>query len=165
VYFVRSSGKGRFLARVPADRSGVQVLRAVPSRYIVNLSPDEKWAVMWGNRDGVSLHPIGEGPERFFCKCAAGPIFQDSPRIAWSGDGKFLILNAGGSMAGLGTIAIPWPQADDWPSGRRLSGPELRKIPGAALIREQSVAPGPSLGVYAFARSAEQSNLYRVRLR
>jgi hypothetical protein len=42
---------------------------------------------------------------------------------------------------------------------------DLLKRPGARLVAESSVAPGPTEQRYAFARQAEQSNLYRIRLR
>jgi Tol biopolymer transport system component len=164
VYFVRSSGNQRFFFRMKPDGSAREELRDVSGQYLLNLSPDEKWAAFWQGGPGVLFCPLGGGPARSLCECNAGPIYQDSPRVAWSGDGKLLIVNAGGSMAGLGTTVIPWRGADTLPSARALTGPELRRLPGATQLDETSVAPGRTLATYAFARAAEQSNLYRVRL-
>ena len=132
--------------------------------YLVNILPDEKWAVTWEGGGGVAFWPLAGGSPQPLCACSAGPIFQDSPRVSWSGDGKFLFVNFGGAMTGLGTTVVPWRGVEALPSGVTMSPADLRKIPGARQIRETSIAPGPTVAWYAFARQAEQSNLYRIRL-
>jgi eukaryotic-like serine/threonine-protein kinase len=164
VYFIRLSGGRRFLYRMKTDGSNAQQLLTTAG-YFVNISPDEKWAAFWNDDTGVLLHPVDGGPARSLCSCSAGPIFQDSPRVSWSGDGKLLVVNAGGSMSSLGTTVVPWNGPDALPRGSIMSGPELRKLPGALQLHDTSVALDSSGETYAFARTAGQSNLYRIRLR
>ena len=165
IYLVRSSGNQRSLLRISPDGAATERLRDVSGQYPVNLSPDEQWIAFWEGGRGAILYPVNGGPARDLCRCNAGPIFQDSSRVAWSGDGKFLVVNSGGSMSGLGTVAIPWRGADALRPGPLPVGPDLLRQPGAIHLSEISVAPGPTMATYAFARTAEQSNLYRLRLK
>src|ERR1041385_5452680 len=126
-----------------SDGSARQKLSAEPDTYLVNVSPDEKWAVLWASGETLLL-PLSGGPMRPLCACSVGPIFQDSPRVSWSGDGKSLLVNAGGAMTGLGTIVVPWKGGDALPSGI-MSPAELRNLPGALQIRQTSVSPGATV--------------------
>jgi hypothetical protein len=45
-----------------------------------------------------------------------------------------------------------------------LSETELAALPGARLINELDLTPGPLPNVYAFVRAAMQRNLYRIPL-
>jgi serine/threonine protein kinase/Tol biopolymer transport system component len=162
IYFARQEPEGRILYRMRADGSARQRLSAEPDTYLVNVSPDEKWAVVWESGD-TSLLPLSGGPMRRLCACSVGPIFQDSPRVSWSGDGKWLLVNAGGAMTGLGTTVVPWHGVDALPSGT-MSPADLRRLPGAQQILQTSVSAGATFGRYAFVRQAEQSNLYRIRI-
>jgi Tol biopolymer transport system component len=162
IYFTHQVPQGRMLYRMRADGSARQKLSAEADTYLVNVSPDEKWAVLWGS-GYTSLLPLSGGPARTLCTCSAGPIFQDSPRVSWSGDGKSLLVNAGGAMTGLGTTVVPWQGVDALPSGI-MSPAELRNLPGAQQIKQTSVSPGATVDRYAFVRQAEQSNLFRIRI-
>jgi Tol biopolymer transport system component len=162
IYFTQQDLHGRMLYRIRADGSDGQRLSSEPDSHLVNISPDEKWAVLWANGNVVLL-PLQGGAPRPLCDCSAGPIFQDSPRVSWSGDGKTLFVNAGGSMAGLGTTVVPWRGVDVLPSGN-MSPAGLRSLPGARQIKETSISPGSTSARYAFVRQVEQSNLYRIRI-
>ena len=162
IYFTLQQPQGRILYRMRSDGSGRQKLSAQPDTYLVNVSPDEKWAVLWAS-GYTSLLPLPGGPARTLCTCSVGPIFQDSPRVSWSDDGKSLLVNAGGAMTGLGTTVVPWRGADALPSGI-MSPAELRNLPGAQQIKQTSVTPGTTVAQYAFVRRAEQSNLFRIRV-
>jgi len=164
VYFMKAVGDQRFLYKMSADGSHREELRPANGDYLVNLSPDEKWAVVWNGGKGVSLYPLDRGPARFLCGCATGPIFQDSPRVSWSGDGKLLVVNAGGAMAGLGTTVVPWKSVESNLADSKMSGPELRRLSGARQIIEVSIAMGFTDETYAFTRASSISNLYRIRL-
>jgi len=164
IYFTQRTLHGRILYRMKADGSARQRVSPESDAYLVNILPDEKWVVIWAGDDGAVLLPLGAGSPRPLCRCNAGPIFQDSPRVSWSGDGKFLFVNFGGAMAGLGTTLVPWRGVEALPSGVTMSPADFRQLPGARQIRETSIAPGPTGGRYAFARQGEQSNLYRIRL-
>ncbi len=126
-----------------------------PITFLVNISPDEKWAVLW-SPGGTSVLPLAGGPPQVLWPLGTGPIFPDPPRISWSGDGKFLFVPVNApSSASAATNVIPWrgvPPAD-------VTAAAIRKVP------EMGLAPGPSGTVYAFTRRTQQSNLYRVRFR
>jgi hypothetical protein len=153
-----------YLYRMKADGSDRRQLIPDTIRFLVNISPDEHWAVMWDAAVGVQFFPVGSGNPRPLCLCAAGPIFQDSPRVAWSGDGKFLFLSAG-TLSGTvgGTMIIPWKGIDTFPR-KGLTAEAVQHMTGSRNTPELSVAPGPDNSHYAFVRTAEQSNLYRIPL-
>jgi hypothetical protein len=80
------------------DVSAREQPQSAPEGYLVSLSPDEKWVVFWRGDQGAVVYAMTGGQIRPLCRCNAGPIFQDSPRVSWSGSGKLLVVNAGGSM-------------------------------------------------------------------
>jgi len=164
IYFMRRSPNGEMLHRMNADGSARQNLGPDLDTYLVNISPDERWAVFWSGLNGVQLFPLAGGPLRTLCQCPAGPIYHDSPRISWSRDGRLLFVNGGGSMVGIGTTVVPWKEVEAQWSGTNMSMADLRRLPGARNIQEISIAPGATGARYAFAREAEQSNLFRIRL-
>jgi hypothetical protein len=98
------------------------------------------------------------------CSCSVDPIFQDSPRVAWSADNKQLFVTGNATVApaaagptGFTTTVIPWQGIAAFSSASLVGG-------GARQIPATSVAPGPTGTRYAFARTVEQSNLYRIRV-
>lgn len=164
IYFMKAVGDQRFLFKMSADGTHREELGQASGSYLVNLSPDEKWAAVWDGAKGVSLFPLHGGPVRFLCACSAGPVFQDSPRVSWSGDGTLLIVNAGGAMTRLGTIVLPWKSAENRLDNGKMNGAELQRLPGARQIREVSIAMGLTEETYAFTQTSNISNLYRIRL-
>jgi DNA-binding winged helix-turn-helix (wHTH) protein/Tol biopolymer transport system component len=152
IYFMREeSTDRRFVYRMNTDGSGRRKL-SDPITFLVNISPDERWAVVW-NTPGTSMLPLAGGPAQMLCRCPTGPLYATSPRINWSADSKFLIVGGEpGGAPGAGTRFVRWNGA---PWAGDLNG---------EVIQEMSVTPGPSTGQYAFTRRAEQRNLYRVRL-
>jgi hypothetical protein len=159
IYFMQERSRGLFsLYRMNRDGSGRQRI-SHDVRFLVAISPDEKWAVLWESGPLVSLLPLEGGALVRLCTCGLGPIYSDSPSVAWSGDGQWMYVHDGD-----GTLSIPWRGADTL---RAMKGPSLtdwEKLPGAQLISEISVAPGPTPTTYAFARQSQQSNLYRIQL-
>src|SRR5205807_2569954 len=128
IYFMRRSQNGKTLHRMEADGSARQRVAADMDVHLVNISPDERWAVLWSGPGGVQFLPLAGGPLRTLCQCGAGPIFHDSPRISWSRDGRLLFINAGGSMVGMGTMVIPWKEVEARWSGESFSFAGLRRI-------------------------------------
>lgn len=153
------SADRRFLYRMKPDGSDRRKL-SEPIDFLVNIAPDENWAVVW-NPLGTRLLPVAGGASWGLCTCDAGPIFPDSPRVSWSGDGRTMFINVGSNQ---GTVLIPWRGADTVPAGPLLTSADLRKLPGARYLQESSVVPSPMPGRYAFTRQAEQSNLNRIRV-
>jgi hypothetical protein len=67
-------------------------------------------------------------------------------------------------MVGLGTTVFSWKEVEARLSSASLTLADLRRLPGTRQIQEISIAPGATGARYAFARQAEQSNLFRIRL-
>jgi hypothetical protein len=153
-----------------ADGTGRSQVVSEPVDFLVNISPDEKWAVVWTAlpsqvQPGTLAFPIGGGKPRVVCACASGPRYQTSPVVSWSRDGKSMLI-ALVSMGPARTVVIPTAPGSalpDVPESQMLTPTEVAKLPGAAIISETSVAPGTS-AVYAFARVSAQQNLYRIYL-
>ena len=166
IFFMREPGNQLpALFKMRVDGSARQKL-ADNITFLVSVSPDARWAAVWAPTATRLISLAGEGT-RQLCACATGPIFPDSPRVQWSADGKSLFVSLGyASDPGGGTVVLPWREAGSVPADAKFVMPaDLLKRPGARLVAESSVAPGPTEQRYAFARQAEQSNLYRIRLR
>ena len=173
IYFMQQQAEAKAsLYRARPDGSGRQKLSDDEFGFLVNISPDEKWAAVWnmgGERGGTWLVPLARGAAYRLCICGMGPIFQSSPMVSWSGNNETIFVNAGNqggerAYPARGTVAIPWRGADTVPAGARLVPSDLERLRGALRIPEASVAPGRSTETYAFARQSEQRNLYRIRL-
>jgi hypothetical protein len=169
IYFMQLPLQSRpSLNRMKPDGSQRRELaHTIP--FLVNVSPDERFAVLWTFGD-TSLLPLPSGTARTLCTtCGMGPIFEDSPMVSWSGDNKTLFVGIPTGSApnaannGKGTLVLP-AEAIDTLRAPAPSFRDLEKFPGARYIAESSIAPGQTAARYAFARRAEQSNLYRIRL-
>ena len=71
VYFTHQEPQGRLLYRMRADGSARQKLSAEPDTFLVNVSPDEKWAVLWSSGN-VTIPVIGRADAESVCvQCRA----------------------------------------------------------------------------------------------
>jgi hypothetical protein len=134
--------------------------------FLVNISPDDKWAVLWSFQ-GTRLFPLAGGLSHGLCPCGIGPIIPGPPGVSWSRDGKTMFVDVGDHGAGgaaTGTVLIPWQGVESLPSSSLPSRADLLKLSGARRVDESSIAPGQTAAKYAYTRQAEQSNLYRIRL-
>jgi serine/threonine protein kinase/Tol biopolymer transport system component len=142
--------------------------------FLVSMSPDEKWAVLWSFQ-GTRLMSLGGGPPRWLCRCSIGPIMSGPPGVSWSHDGETLFVNQGnldvetavtsdGGTPVTGTVLVPWHRVEGWPSSFVPSGDDLSRLPGARSIPLSGVAPGRTAARYAFSQESRQANLYRIRL-
>jgi serine/threonine protein kinase len=164
IYLMQEQSHGLpSLYRMKRDGSGRQKL-AGPIDFLVNVSPDEDWAVLWSFQ-GTRLVPLAGGVSRGVCSsCGMGPIVLGSPGVSWSSDSKTMFVDAGNSNAPTGTVLIPWQGANTLPATGAPSSTDLLGLPGARHVPESSIAPGPTSATYAFVRQSEQSNLYRIPL-
>ena len=171
IYYLQQESQGtRSLGRMNLDGTGRQTVSSDPITFLVNVSPDEKWALVWkaGNgNDTIAVSLAGEAP-RVLCSCAAEPIFQDSPRVSWSADGRTMIVNVRtGASGGVSAAIVPLPPGTSlpvWTASIAPSANDLFHLPGARQVREASITPGRSGESYAYARETQQRNLFRVRL-
>ncbi|HMF00610.1 MAG TPA: winged helix-turn-helix domain-containing protein [Terriglobia bacterium] len=169
-YMEQESGQTWLLGRMKPDGTNRQTLSSDRITFLISVSPDERWAIVWkaGNgHDTMALSLVGE-PLRALCSCAAEPIFQDSPRVSWSADGRTMIINVRtGTTGGASAAILPLAPGQSLPSWTKPTAPsadDLLHLPGSQQVREVSVAPGRSGESYAYTRETQQRNLFRVRV-
>ncbi|HUR32520.1 MAG TPA: protein kinase [Vicinamibacterales bacterium] len=153
LYRMRQDGTGR--QRIDTDID-----------FLVSISPDERWAVLWSFR-GTRLIPLAGGPSHALCPCGIGPLRDGPPGVTWTLDGRTLLVNAGDDGVGnvdAATVVIPWRGAAGLPRTPVRASTDLSGLPGARVIPVSGVAPGRTAARYAFSRETEQTNLYRIRL-
>jgi len=145
------------LKRVDVDRGSVQILADAPDgrggawnrAQIAGFGP-------------LMVYPAGGASPTLICGSCAPPQGTDivpSP-LSWTPDGRFLYLTFAGS-----TYAIPLQPGQMLPpipaSGFQ-SKEAVAALPGARLVSEESVFPGPNPSVYTFVKASRQGNIYRV---
>jgi serine/threonine protein kinase len=154
--------------RVKEDGTGLQ--KVMPVSNLESVSPNGKWLAAYvpGSTEDMSnaimVYPVGGGSPKLICKaCGASPSFERGPwppAVSWSHDGKSFYLIFHGS-----TYAIPLRPGEvlpPIPSGGFRTKEEVTALPGARLISQEPVFPGPNPSVYAFSKVAIQRNIYRV---
>jgi Tol biopolymer transport system component len=172
IYFIQQDSAGtRSLRRMKSDGTERETLSSDAITFLVNVSPDEKWAVVWKAGNGsetIALSLVREAP-RVICSCAAEPIFQDSPRVSWSANGRTMIVNVRTGVSGGASAAmIPLAPGDSlprWTEPTPPSAEDVVHLPGVTRVREVSVAPGQSSERYAYTKETQQRNLFRIPLR
>jgi hypothetical protein len=133
-----------------------------------SVSPDGRWvAAAEGpkpeNRDVLQVYPVDGGTPRFVCHCYPPPTLDNGPEpplMSWAPDGTFLYLKLEGS-----TFAIPLKPGQPLPD---LTGSGLQSkravaaLPGATLVADGFVFPGPNPRIYAYMKVSTHRNIYRV---
>lgn len=159
IYFMHEQSPGvQSLYRMKPDGSSRRKLLE-DIGFLVNISPDEREAVLWRAHRGMSLVTFDSRDERPICTCGLGPIYPDSPSASWSGDGETVFLAVANR-----TAMMPWRNGRGLPAGTVLNRDNVAKVPNVRFIQEMSTAPGATSARYAFVRQAKQSNLFRIRL-
>jgi serine/threonine protein kinase len=160
-------GKSAFAFSVHEDGSALQKVIEQPIAGLKSVSPDREWLV-------VKL-PQAEGS-----RTVAFPLRGGAPtliattgeiNVRWSSDGRWILIPVNTAAVPVGTAGrtyiVPLPQGQMLPripARGFLSETELAALPGARLINELDLTPGPLPNVYAFVRAAMQRNLYRIPL-
>jgi eukaryotic-like serine/threonine-protein kinase len=129
-----------------------------------SVSPDGRWAAVqdpnaWG---ALMVYPAGGDPPTKLCEGCTRPQGTEPipPFLSWTRDGKFAYLKFGES-----TYAIPLKPGQmlpPAPPGGFPSKESVAALPGARLLAELDVYPGPNPSLYAFTKIATQRNIYRV---
>src|SRR5262249_18226798 len=113
----------------------------------------------WGT---LMVYQASGGPPIRVCDACSPPQGTDPmpPPISWTPDGRFLYLKFASSTYAIplkpGQMLPPIP-APGFPSKEAIAA-----LPGAKLISDESVYPGPNPSIYAFTKIAAQRNIYRV---
>jgi len=108
------------------------------------------------------VYPTGGDPPTLICGGCNPPQGTEivPARLSWTPDGRFLYLILAGS-----TFAIPLKPGQilpPMPAGGLHSKEAVAALPGARLISQESVFPGPTPSIYAFMKVSTQRNIYRV---
>jgi hypothetical protein len=135
-----------------------------PNLLPLAVSPDGRWIVaQTPNQFGDTIvYPAGGGSAIRVCgNCGQPQGVEPIPApLTWTPDGGFAYLKFADSTYALplqsGEMMPPTP-ASGLPSGDAVAG-----LPGARLVSEHSVYPGPNPSIYAFTKVATQRNIYRV---
>ena len=169
VFFTAEEKGAWFVYRVKED--GTELGKVMPIRTGLSLhsiSPDGKWLVVQPSSTDIMarsamVYAVNGGSPRLLCvPCTDSNEVERTgpPGVSWSPDGKFLYLKIQESI-----YAIPLPPGQMLPpvpvSGFR-SKEEVAALPGARLIPQEGVFPGPDPSIYAFTKAATHRNIYRV---
>jgi hypothetical protein len=153
-----------FVHRIKDDGSELQKLLPTPNLAVFVVSPDGRWvsAETPSQLGATMLYPVGGGPPTLICRGCNPPQGTEivPARLSWTPDGKFLYLILAGS-----TFAIPLPPGQmlpPIPAAGFQSKEAVAALPGARLISQESVFPGPNPSIYAFTRVSTHRNIYRV---
>jgi hypothetical protein len=150
--------------RIKEDGTGLQ--KMLPTSFLIaqGVSPDGRWlaaqdASAWG---ALALFPAGGGPPTRVCNGCSMPQGTDPlpTSMQWSPDGRFLYLKYATS-----TYAIPLQPGSVLPripASGFASKEAVAAIPGAKLVSDQDVYPGPNPSIYAYVKVSAQRNIYRV---
>ena len=153
-----------FVNRIKDDGSAFQKLIPTPNIFSFGVSPDGRWVAAQDSRawGALLVFPAGGGDPKLICESCSPPQGTDPkpPDMGWTPDGRFLYLNFAGSTYAVplkpGQMLPPIP-ASGFPSKEAVAA-----LPGARLVSEESVFPGPNPSIYAFTKVTTQRNIYRV---
>jgi WD40 repeat protein len=148
--------------------NGRELEKAIPASLLPwAVSPDGRWVPVMDPRAFGALilyEARGGSPTRLCDRCSRpqGPDPMPPP-LSWSPDGKFAYLKFGTS-----TYAIPLKPGQSLPPVPPSGFPSkeaIAALPGATLLSDQEVYPGPDPSIYAFTKVTSQRNIYRVHVR
>ncbi|OFW25943.1 MAG: hypothetical protein A3H97_12485 [Acidobacteria bacterium RIFCSPLOWO2_02_FULL_65_29] len=154
--------------RVQDDGGQWQKIISTPNLFPFGVSPDGRWVPAAEGptpekRNELMVYPAGGGSPTLICRCYPPPNIDNGPmppQMSWTPDGRFLYLKFAASTYAIplqpGQMLPPIP-ASGFPSREAVAA-----LPGARLISEESVFPGPDPSIYAFMKVAAQRNIYRV---
>lgn len=156
-----------FIYRVK-DGSTPQKISLIPTLKPFSVSPDRKWVPAAEGpspetRNAVTLYPVNGGEPRLVCRCYPPPNIDDGPMppaLSWSPDGRFLYLRFETTMYAIPLRPkqmLPEIPPSGWPSKAAIAA-----LPGARLMSEQPIFPGPNPSVYAYMKVTAHRNIYRV---
>jgi dipeptidyl aminopeptidase/acylaminoacyl peptidase len=155
-----------YIYRIKEDGSELQKMLPTPFLIALGVSPDGRWvpaqdSSAWG---ALVLYAAGGGSRKRVCEGCSMPQGTDPvpPSMKWTPDGRFLYLKFTTS-----TYAIPLQPGrllPPIPDSGLASKEAVAALPGARLVAEKDVYPGPNPSVYAYVRVSTQRNIYSVPL-
>ncbi|MEX2271644.1 MAG: protein kinase [Vicinamibacterales bacterium] len=164
VVFDSEENGANFVHRIKDDGSELQKLLTTPNLSVFAVSPDGQWvsAETPTQFGATMMYPAGGDPPTLICGGCNPPQGTEMvpARLSWTPDGRFLYLILAGS-----TFAIPLKPGQmlpPIPAGGFQSKEAVAALPGARLISQESVFPGPNPSIYAFMKVSTHRNIYRV---
>lgn len=164
VVFAAEENGATFVYRIKDAGSDLQKLLPTPNLAVFAVSPDGRWVsaetpIQFG---ATMVYPAGGDAPTLICGSCNPPQGTDMvpARLSWTPDGRFLNLIVAGS-----TFAIPLQPGQmlpPIPAAGFQSKEAVAALPGARLISEEHVFPGPNPSIYAFMKVSTQRNIYRV---
>jgi DNA-binding winged helix-turn-helix (wHTH) protein/Tol biopolymer transport system component len=157
--FLWSDGKANYLVRIGKDGSSRSNVVPFSIGNIDSISPDRQWIVALLQGSTVAVPTLGGDPR---------PIYRNStPAVRWSADGKFLYVGVqGSSLTSAGkTVAIPVPTGKtlpELPPSGILGLEDAKALPGARVLDQWNIAPGPDPSLFAYTKTIVHRNLYRI---
>src|SRR6266481_3717486 len=175
------SNKGpRYLYRMKSDGSDNHQVMSDPVLHLMSVSPDGEWAAMMvpsgvpsGHGEDVSViaYALHGSKPALICDTSIGgfgPARMNAPLASWSPDGKYLYVSLQFfAIESQKTLVVPLKPASAPPlltPRPDVKEPYFASLPGARLIDEKDVFPGPDSNTYAFYRRSSRTNLYRLKL-
>lgn len=166
--FVGEENGSYYLFRGKPDGSDPRKITTTPMLFPFGVSPDGRWvAAAEGpkpeNRDVLQVYPMDGGSPRFVCRCYPPPTLDNGPQpplMSWTPDASFLYLKLEGS-----TYAIPLKPGQSLPMLTAAGLPSrhaVAALPGALLVSDGVVFPGPNPRIYAYMKVSTHRNIYRV---
>ena len=171
-------GSERLFYAVQEDGTGLRRLLDRPTLTIRGLSPDGRWLVVldvtkdevsgFDGRSIVARSLTGAADLRLISSVASGELTESV--LKWSQDGRILSVVPAAQHRGQSAKTYSFPLTGGAmfpaiPPGGFRSAAEMAQVPGVTTFDLYDYTPGPSEGVYAFARESVQRNLYRIPLR
>ncbi len=157
-----------FIYRIHEDGSGLRKVSLTPRLLPFAVSPGGAWIPAAEgpspeSRNVLAVYPTSGGEPRVICRCYPPPNIDDGPvppHMSWTPDGRFLYLRFDAA-----TYAIPLRPGQLLPAMPPLGFPSraaVAAVPGARLLSEDGIFPGPDPSVYAFMKVTAHRNIYRV---
>jgi hypothetical protein len=166
------------IMRINEDGSGQAVVSDIDIMQLQSVSPDGEWAVVGvtpheghGDRNAIEVAvPLKGGTPVTICDSCAigfGTARFSAPPLSWSLDGKWMyVLLKPFPIGSIKTAVIPVQPGSAPLSFTKgfSSEADFARIPGARLISQDNVSPGPSPNYFVTARRSAKANLFRIYL-
>ncbi|MGH9256483.1 MAG: protein kinase domain-containing protein [Vicinamibacterales bacterium] len=161
----RSLAENNVVVRIKKDGTGRERITTAPVMDKFGVSPDGQWVIVSSPGEGETPRiavPIRGGTPRKICGAGCS--------AKWSSDGRFLYVTSAASASATSsgrTLAIPVPAGQsvpDLPTSGIDFAEAVVKLPGARMIEQGSLSPGPDPSTYVFTKTDLQRNLFRIPL-
>jgi eukaryotic-like serine/threonine-protein kinase len=165
LYFLAAEGDYNFLCRMNEDGTQREKLLSEPIASLENISPDEKWAIIFRGRkredQDYNLEAFSLEGKGLVTVC-----HKRLCSIDWSRDGKFVYLSQStmSTATGRRTFVLPLSDGATFPHLPPNGIASENDLPNRSRLKviDQPLSPGPTTDLYAFVKRDVHRNLYRI---